>query len=190
MFISVSKEPTKYPVYFTKQIVSLVRQENNSHRFANDVKVITHNAPRNDTDDSLFRNNYTVCDGIGKIPENCSQAQSSFAIPISRKTTSKKKWSRFVSFLAGYLSLRAIGRRRRMSKVRYKYLDAQRSRGEGYSTGFNKRGDPCLVGKVAMEIKNKPSSSDPSRPPFAPLRTCSDGAGKHPSEKTSLPSGL
>jgi len=70
--------------------------------------------------------------------------------------------------------------------------------GEGYSARVNKRADPCSVGKVAREIKNKPSSWERERrgegagphPPFlVSLRACSDDAGKHPSEKTSLPSG-
>lgn len=64
----------------------------------------------------------------------------------------------------------------------------QQIRREGYTVGVNKRGDPCSAGKVAIEIKNELSSLDPTRSSYS-LSARHDDAEKHPSEKTSLPSG-
>lgn len=104
---------------------------------------------RNETKDLYFKSDYAAV----RIRFQKIAPRREFRKSHQNKTISK--W--FRPFMAEYLPPGTIGYRRADEQ------DEVRAQGEGCTVGVNIRGDPCSAGKVAIEIKNKPSSLGPTR---------------------------
>lgn len=148
------RETVDFPDFETRSIDLKPRQRTDGA----DVKITTWNCAWNETSDSLLRNDYAAWRaGFQKIAARRSRVSRGSS---SKTTPTKKKWPPSVP--GRMFTCRDRRLRTGTGKVNYgQLLDAQRIHEEGCPAEVNKRGDPCTAGKVAMNVKNKPSSSAP-----------------------------